>query len=359
MVAAGAAAATEAKLRGRTVATTGPSGRNGEQLRDWDVPGAGRPGLGAGLRFPQLLLLLLPPLLLLPWAAEAVAAAAVVSGSAAAEAKECDRPCVNGGRCNPGTGQCVCPTGWVGEQCQHCGGRFRLTGSSGFITDGPGNYKYKTKCTWLIEGPPNKIMRLRFSHFATECSWDHLYVYDGDSIYAPLIAAFSGLIVPERDSNETVPEVVATSGYALLHFFSDAAYNLTGFNITYNFDMCPNNCSGQGECKISNSSNTIQCECSENWTGEACDIPHCVNNCGFPHRGACNSSDVTGCSCFSGWQGPGCSIPVPANQSFWTQEEYSNPKLPRASHKAVVSGNIMWVIGGYMFNHSDYSMVLA
>ena len=29
---------------------------------------------------------------------------------------------------------------------------YRLTGSSGFITDGPGNYKYKTKCTWLIEG---------------------------------------------------------------------------------------------------------------------------------------------------------------------------------------------------------------
>lgn len=125
MVAAGAAAATEAKLRGRTAATIGPWGRSGEQLRDWDVPGAGRPGLGAGLRFPQLLLLLLPPLLLLPWAAEAAAAAAVVSGSAAAEAKECDRPCVNGGRCNPGTGQCVCPTGWVGEQCQHCGGRFR------------------------------------------------------------------------------------------------------------------------------------------------------------------------------------------------------------------------------------------
>lgn len=37
---------------------------------------------------------------------------------------------------------------------------------------------------------PNRIMRLRFNHFATECSWDHLYVYDGDSIYAPLVAAF-------------------------------------------------------------------------------------------------------------------------------------------------------------------------
>ncbi|KAK1337308.1 hypothetical protein QTO34_001934 [Cnephaeus nilssonii] len=122
---------------------------------------------------------------------------------------------------------------WPRLRCWLRGAAARLTGSSGFVTDGPGNYKYKTKCTWLIEGQPNRIMRLRFNHFATECSWDHLYVYDGDSIYAPLIAAFSGLIVPERDGNETVPEVVATSGYALLHFFSDAAYNLTGFNITY------------------------------------------------------------------------------------------------------------------------------
>lgn len=45
--------------------------------------------------------------------------------------------------------------------------------------------------------------------------------------------SFSGLIVPEVRGNETVPEVVTTSGYALLHFFSDAAYNLTGFNIFY------------------------------------------------------------------------------------------------------------------------------
>lgn len=133
-----AAAATEARLRRRTAATAAPAGRNGGRQRGSDVTGIGRPGLGTGLRLPwllspsslppRLLLLLLPPLLgllLLPREAEAAAAAAVVSGSAAAEAKECDRPCVNGGRCNPGTGQCVCPAGWVGEQCQHCGGRFR------------------------------------------------------------------------------------------------------------------------------------------------------------------------------------------------------------------------------------------
>ncbi|XP_043920393.1 attractin [Protopterus annectens] len=150
--------------------------------------------------------------------------------------KECDKPCVNG-QCSTLTGQCVCESGWVGDQCQHCGGRFKLTGSSGYLTDGPGNYKYKTKCTWLIEGQPNTILRLHFNHFATECSWDHLYVYDGDSIYSPLLAAFSGLIVPEKYGNETIPEVVAKSGYALLHFFSDAAYNLTGFNITYTYNL--------------------------------------------------------------------------------------------------------------------------
>lgn len=30
-----------------------------------------------------------------------------------------------------------------------------------------------------------------------------------------------------------VPEVVAVSGYALIHFYSDIAYNMSGFNISY------------------------------------------------------------------------------------------------------------------------------
>ncbi|CAG01262.1 unnamed protein product, partial [Tetraodon nigroviridis] len=228
---------------------------------------------------------------------------------------------------------------------------FRLTGPSGSLTDGPGNYKYKTKCTWLIEGQPNSILRLRFNHFATECSWDHLYVYDGDSIYAPLLAAFSGLIIPERYGNETVPEVVSQSGYALLHFFSDAAYNLTGFNISYRLNMCPNNCSGRGECVLGNSSASVSCQCQANWKGPACDVPYCLDDCGFPERGRCQ--DKT-CLCQSGWQGPDCSVSVPANSSFWTREEYAEAGLARASHKAVVDQGIMWVIGGYVFNASDY-----
>ncbi|XP_035282260.1 attractin-like isoform X2 [Anguilla anguilla] len=278
--------------------------------------------------------------------------------SSSSEAKECDKPCLNG-QCNLASGTCLCEPGWVGDQCQHCGGRFRLTGSSGYLTDGPGNYKYKTKCTWLIEGQPNTILRLRFNHFATECSWDHLYVYDGDSIYAPLLAAFSGLIVPEHDANETAPEVASTSGYALLHFFSDAAYNLTGFNISYRMNSCPNSCSGHGECRTQSGSGAVYCACVGRWKGEACDVPYCASACGFPERGVCRPTATRDCLCHQGWQGPDCSIPVPANRSYWTREEHAVRGLARTSHKAVVHQDIMWVIGGYVFNSSNYEMVKA
>ncbi|KAJ8359892.1 hypothetical protein SKAU_G00164170 [Synaphobranchus kaupii] len=237
----------------------------------------------------------------------------------------------------------------------------RLTEPSGYLTDGPINYKYKTKCTWLIEGYPNAVLRLRFNHFATECSWDHMYVYDGDSLYAPLIAVFSGLIVPEIRGNETVPEVVTASGYALLHFFSDAAYNLTGFTIFYSINSCPNNCSGHGKCATGNSiSSRVYCECDKYWKGEACDIPYCRNNCGSPDRGYCDLTGEKLCVCNDSWQGPDCSLTVPSTESFWVLPNMKpfSPSVGRASHKAVVHGKLMWVIGGYTFNYSSFQMVL-
>ncbi|OXB57761.1 hypothetical protein ASZ78_010330 [Callipepla squamata] len=259
----------------------------------------------------------------------------------------------------------------------------RLTEPSGYLTDGPINYKYKTKCTWLIEGYPNAILRLRFNHFATECSWDHMYVYDGDSIYAPLIAVFSGLIVPEVRGNETVPEVVTTSGYALLHFFSDAAYNLTGFNIFYSINSCPNNCSEHGKCTTSLSvPSRVYCECDKYWKGEACDIPYCKANCGSPDHGYCDLTGEKLCVCNDSWQGkgllfginltdctncvfvyktgPDCSLNVPSTESYWILPNVKpfSPSVGRASHKAVLHGKFMWVIGGYAFNYSSFQMVL-
>uniref|UniRef100_A0A8C2X7D6 Attractin-like 1a n=1 Tax=Cyclopterus lumpus TaxID=8103 RepID=A0A8C2X7D6_CYCLU len=280
------------------------------------------------------------------------------SSSSSSSSKSCEKNCLSG-RCINGT--CACDHGWVGDQCQHCQGRFKLTDLSGILTDGPVNYKYKTKCTWLIEGYPNAVLRLRFNHFATECSWDHMYVYDGDSIYAPLIAVFSGLVVPSTRGNETVPEVVTTSGYALLHFFSDAAYNLTGFSIAYSVNSCPNNCSGHGRCSTANSaSGRVYCECEEYWKGEACDIPYCRGNCGSPGRGYCDLTGEKLCVCNDSWQGPDCSLSVPSTEAFWVLPSVkpSAQSLGRASHEALVHSGLMWVVGGHSFNYSNYHMVL-
>ncbi|XP_027707853.1 attractin-like protein 1 isoform X4 [Vombatus ursinus] len=188
-----------------------------------------------------------------------------------------------------------------------------------------------------------------------------MYVYDGDSIYAPLIAVLSGLIVPEVRGNETVPEVVTTSGYALLHFFSDAAYNLTGFNIFYSINSCPNNCSGHGKCTTSVSiPSRVYCECDKYWKGEACDIPYCKANCGSPDHGYCDLTGEKLCVCNDSWQGPDCSLNVPSTESYWILPNVKpfSPSVGRASHKAVLHGKFMWVIGGYTFNYSSFQMVL-
>lgn len=99
----------------------------------------------------------------------------------------------------------------------------RLTDKTGLIHDGIGNYSISVKCSWLIDarggshgdkwsggsaggggsghhhhhhghhqahlGPP-PVIRIHLEEFATECGWDHLYVFDGDSVESPLLAVF-------------------------------------------------------------------------------------------------------------------------------------------------------------------------
>lgn len=74
---------------------------------------------------------------------------------AATEAKECEKPCLNG-QCNTASGVCVCEPGWVGEQCQHCGGRFRW--------DTNGFYSQLMPVTWTR----TRLMReVRSEHAVT------------------------------------------------------------------------------------------------------------------------------------------------------------------------------------------------
>lgn len=61
----------------------------------------------------------------------------------------------------------------------------------------------------------------------------------------------------------------------LLHLFSDANYNLLGFNATYTFSLCPGACGGHGRCD----SSTLKCHCQHDWGGAACTIPLCSKSC--------------------------------------------------------------------------------
>ena len=110
----------------------------------------------------------------------------------------------------------------------------RLNSTEGWLADAVGNYSFDTKCTWLIEAPEtDSNIRLHLKEFATECGWDHLYIFDGDSVFSDLLGVLSGMIRQDRYSVKRVPEIVGKSGNMLIHFYSDVAYNLTGFNITF------------------------------------------------------------------------------------------------------------------------------
>lgn len=103
-----------------------------------------------------------------------------------------DTECING-YCDSVSETCVCYDGWQGTNCDHCGGRSRLVETSGHIVESHGNYKVAQKCSWLIDSQRNNTpIHVRLEEFGTECSWDYLYIYDGDSVHSPLVAALSG-----------------------------------------------------------------------------------------------------------------------------------------------------------------------
>ena len=54
----------------------------------------------------------------------------------------------------------------------------------------------------------NQYITLDFISMETECAYDYLFIYDGNSYSSPLLGSFSGGTLPDR--------VLATSGYVSL-----------------------------------------------------------------------------------------------------------------------------------------------
>ena len=286
------------------------------------------------------------------------------SAPAPRDLNPCPPTCGNG-VCDRPTGNCICNPGWTGPHCSLCGGKIKLNSTKGWLADAIGNYTVDSKCTWLIEAPQDSTIRLHLKEFATECGWDHLYVFDGDSVFSDLTAVFSGMVKTNHYNIQRVPEVLGTSGYMLLHFYSDVAYNMTGFNITFSINACPSEsfdltCSGHGHCE----KDTGKCLCDADFRGPACNIPACPNNCEGPSsraregqeieaKGVCNKEKKR-CDCYEGWTGNSCSQQV--SRGYWESIHVSNEKISaRTSHASIIdSKGSMWVIGGETFTHSKH-----
>lgn len=222
-----------------------------------------------------------------------------------------------------------------------------MNSTFGYITDGRGNYSSDLQCIWLIDSETNNAtIRLQIDYFETECSWDHLYVFDGDSIQSPMLAVLSGSLINDKRYSYRLAEITAKSGRVYIYFYSDAAYNMSGFNITFSIDSCPRNCSNHGVCVGD------RCTCDADYKGQACDQPICPNDCSG--HGICDRTEHK-CICNYGYIGIDCN--QIKYEGYWSLITTTNQPDGRALHQAIIYDDQMFIIGGEYFNHNEHFLI--
>ncbi|CAG5128382.1 unnamed protein product, partial [Candidula unifasciata] len=226
------------------------------------------------------------------------------------------------------------------QSSNNCSGRKVLNGQEGFISDGPEMYKANSHCEWLIDaGSPNKTIHLTFESMSTECSFDFLFIYDGNSYNSRLIATLSGDSPPK--------EVTASSGHMLLYLFSDRNYLKMGFEARYKIFDCPGNCNERGDCK-----NHI-CHCKNGFSGDACEVKNCPSECNTHGECKFHSYKLQSCHCNPGYVGRACDLQVSGTEGLgqWYTVQTDKKRFPpRTSHTAVFADDCIWVFGGFDLN---------
>lgn len=251
-----------------------------------------------------------------------------------------------------------------------CKGRIKLNGTRGVITDGIGHYQTNLQCNWLIDsGSDNATIIFRILQFSTECNYDTLSIYAGDSVYSRMVASFSGDLKDFRNdlmgnqlaysisesitnnnlqfhanstttttTTTTTPksftgiesspdspafEIRVASGSAMVVLNSDTAQSMPGFYITYSINSCPLDCSNRGDCD----SETLKCKCNASY-GDGCQFAE-------PIRKICGKDPSTGC------------VPSPNHQSWTRLLDVESSAIPvRAFHQSIVVDDHMWLFGG-------------
>ncbi len=103
------------------------------------------------------------------------------------------------------------------------------TNSSGNTTDSggsTGNYGDDERTLFLIQ-PTNAVaITLTVNQFDIEANWDYLYIYNGASVFDPLIGRYDGTSIP--------PTVNINGGAVLIEFRTDCATTAPGYDISWN-----------------------------------------------------------------------------------------------------------------------------
>ena len=120
-----------------------------------------------------------------------------------------DLHCVDGKFCLNGSCVDTCYNGDMSEQCIyfHCNSKQLITNESSSSSANAiietnnypqlSSYFSNQKCSWLLKSQTNNknnktslpFIQLSFSRFSTLHTSDYLYIFDGDSIYSPMIAS--------------------------------------------------------------------------------------------------------------------------------------------------------------------------
>jgi len=98
----------------------------------------------------------------------------------------------------------------------------------------PGNYNDNEYCTWQIQVPVNKKIRLDFTEFKTETGKDYLLIYDTNHYQTPTIV-FDG-------TTYKPPPFTSSGNVVRVRFISDGATTRRGFS--FNYQQVDTTCGG-------------------------------------------------------------------------------------------------------------------
>lgn len=102
------------------------------------------------------------------------------------------------------------------------------TNPTGTHTDGggvTGNYANDERTLFLIQPTGANQINLTINQFDIESTWDYLYIYNGNNVFAPKIGEYTGTTIPST--------ITVNGGAVLIEFRSDCATAKPGYSISW------------------------------------------------------------------------------------------------------------------------------